>query len=182
RKAGLGDLGVFTISEQRIDPTRKRLSPQSVQRLSALLRDLPPAAREEAMDRASDRVAELVAPVRARILAAHQQMMEERLALEKAALELSDPTSAPKGSRWRFRKPATRADPRDRIEERVREALGNGSLSPLSTEILREANLPYSLVAERVIFAELSLRPPPDTATLDSLETGWQALLDATFE
>lgn len=70
----------------------------------------------------------------------------------------------------------------DRIEERVREALGDGSLSELSKEILREATPPYSLVAQRVIATELALRPPPEESFLDSLETGWQALLDASFD
>ena len=182
RKAGLGNLEVFTISEQRIDPNRRRLSPQSVQRLAAFLRDLGLSARQASMTQASDRLADLVAPLRASLLVDHQRRVDERSALEKAAVELADITSSPKGARWRFRKLPPRTDLRDQIEERVREALANASLSPLSAEMLREAKPPYSLLAERVIATELALRPPPDAAFLDSLETGWQALLDASFE
>ncbi|HJU52392.1 MAG TPA: GTPase [Acidimicrobiia bacterium] len=179
RRAGLGGLEVFTISEQRIDPNRKRLSPQSVQRLAAFLRGLAGAGRQTSMNLASDRVAELVAPLRGSLRAAHQRRLDERSALEKAAVELSDITTEPKTTRLRFRRSRVRGDLADRIEDTVREALGGGRLSPLSTEILREATPPYSLVAQRVIATELALRPPPDAAFLDSLETGWQALLDA---
>lgn len=182
RKAGLGHLEVYTISEQRIDPTRKRLSPQSVQRLASFLRDLPLAVRRSSANMASDRVAELVMPVRALLRAAHQRRLDERSALEKAAVELADMTSESKITRLRFRRPRVRADIVDHIEERVGEALEDGSLSELSKEILREATPPYSLVAQRVIATELALRPPPEEAFLDSLETGWQALLDASFD
>ncbi|MGH8925388.1 MAG: GTPase [Acidimicrobiia bacterium] len=182
RKAGLEHLRVFTISEQRIDPLRKRLSRQSVQRLAGFLRDLSEVVREEAMDQASDRVAALVAPLRAGLGASQQQSLDERRALEKAAAELADITSNHKVPRWRFRKAGVQTDLRDRIEERVREALGNAALSPRSTEILRESLPPYSIVAEQVIATELALRPLPDAALIDSLETGWQAILDASFE
>jgi energy-coupling factor transporter ATP-binding protein EcfA2 len=37
RRAGLGAVPILTISEQRLDPQRGRLSPQAVQRLAALL-------------------------------------------------------------------------------------------------------------------------------------------------
>jgi 50S ribosome-binding GTPase len=181
RKAGLGDLDVFTISEQRIDPRRKRLSPQSVQRLAAFLRKFPPI-RGDSMNRVSDRLAELVAPLRAYVVASQQKRLDERTALEKAAVELADITSSQKGSRWRFRKVGARTDFRDRIEERVREALGDAALSLLSVEILGAAEHPYSAVAERVIATELALRPPPDPAALEALETGWQALLDSNFD
>ena len=182
RRAGLGNLDVFTISEQRIDPDRKRLSPQSVQRLASFLRDLSPEVRRVSLNQASDRVAELVAPLRASLRAAHQQRLDDRSALEKAAVELSDITTQPRATRLRFRRPRIRADLVDRIEDRLREALGGADLSPLTTEILREATPPYSLVAQRVIATELALRPPPDPAFIDTLETGWQALLDASFE
>ena len=181
RKSGLGDLDVFTISEQRIDPNRKRLSAQSVQRLAAFLRNLPPT-RADSMNRASDRLAELVAPLRTHVVASQQKRLDERSALEKAAIELADTTASQKGSRWRFRKAGARTDFRDRIEERVQEALGEAALSRLSVEILRAAEPPYSAVAERVIATELALRPPPDPAALDALETGWQALLDSNFD
>jgi energy-coupling factor transporter ATP-binding protein EcfA2 len=182
RRAGLEHLEVFTISEQRIDPNRKRLSPQSVQRLAGFLRHLRRDVRRESVNLASDRVADLVAPLRASLRAAHQKRLDERSALEKAAVELSDITSEPRATRLRFRRPRIRADLVDRIEARLREALGDVSLSPLSTEILREATPPYSLVAQRVVATELALRPTPHPEFLDSLETGWQALLDATFE
>ncbi|HJQ95163.1 MAG TPA: GTPase [Acidimicrobiia bacterium] len=181
RKSGLGDLEVFTISEQRIDPNRKRLSPQSVQRLAAFLRNLPPT-RPDSMNRASDRLAELVGPLRTHVVASQQKRLDERSALEKAAIELADTTSSHKGSRWRFRKVGARANFRDRIEERVREALGEAPLSRLSVEILRAAEPPYSAVAERVIATELALRPPPDLAAAEALETGWQTLLDSNFD
>jgi len=181
RKSGLGDLDVFTISEQKIDPNRKRLSPQSVQRLAALLRNLPPT-RIDSMNRASDHLAELVAPLRAQVVASQQKRLDERSALEKAAFELADITSSQKASRWRFRKVGARTDFRERIEERVQEALGDTALSLLSIEILRAAEPPYSAVAERVIATELALRPPPDSAALEALETGWQALLDSNFD
>jgi energy-coupling factor transporter ATP-binding protein EcfA2 len=181
RKSGLGDLDVFTISEQRIDPNRKRLSPQSVQRLAAFLRNLPPT-RADSMNRVSDRLAELVAPLRTHVVASQQKTLDERSALEKAAVELADTTSSQKGTRWRLRKAGARTNFRERIEERVQEALGEAALSRLSVEILRAAEPPYSAVAERVIATELALRPPPDPAALEALETGWQALLDSNFD
>jgi hypothetical protein len=181
RKIGLQNMDLFTISEQRIDPGRKRLSPQSVQRLAAFLRNLPPT-RAEAMNRASDRLAELVAPLRAHVVATQQKRLDERRALEKAAVELADITSGPKGSRWRLRKVRSRTDLRERIVERIQEALGDAPISPLSMEILRTSEPPYSVVAERVIATEMALRPPPDSGALDALETGWQALLDSNFD
>ncbi|CAN5301311.1 hypothetical protein BH18ACT5_BH18ACT5_00090 [soil metagenome] len=55
RRAGLGEVEMFTISEQRIDPGRLRLPSQAVQRVSGYLRRLSftPAALEFAAERAA---------------------------------------------------------------------------------------------------------------------------------
>jgi energy-coupling factor transporter ATP-binding protein EcfA2 len=60
RGLGLGSAPVLTISEQRVDPDRGRLSPQSVQRLAGVLKDWvgqSPSLRAEALERAADDLA-----------------------------------------------------------------------------------------------------------------------------
>jgi energy-coupling factor transporter ATP-binding protein EcfA2 len=60
RGLGLESVPVLTISEQRIDPERGRLSPQSVQRLAGVLKQWAsesPTLRAEALERAADEVA-----------------------------------------------------------------------------------------------------------------------------
>ncbi|MEX0667231.1 MAG: GTPase domain-containing protein, partial [Acidimicrobiia bacterium] len=57
RGLGLGSVPVLTISEQRVDPVRGRLSPQSVQRLAGVLKEWAgqfPTLRLEAMEKAAD--------------------------------------------------------------------------------------------------------------------------------
>lgn len=182
KQADLGHLPLLTISEQRIDHARKRLSPQSVQRLAGFLRELNPASRGQAMDKASDRVAELISPLRAAILADEHRQQDVRAALQAAAADLAEMTANAKPGRWRIRRPGVRVDLRDRIEGRLRDALGNGGLSPMSLEILRTASPPYSTIADRLVATELALHSPSDDSAIDRLETGWQSLLDASFD
>jgi len=57
RGLGLGSAPVLTISEQRVDPEKGRLRPQSVQRLAGVLKDWAsqfPFLRTEALERAAD--------------------------------------------------------------------------------------------------------------------------------
>ena len=60
RTEGMGSVPVLTISEQRIDPDRGRLSHQSVQRLAGVLREWAgrvPEVRLDAMEAAADHLA-----------------------------------------------------------------------------------------------------------------------------
>ena len=60
RGLGLGSAPVLTISEQRVDPNRDRLSHQSVQRLAGVLKDWAgqsPSLRADALERATDDLA-----------------------------------------------------------------------------------------------------------------------------
>ncbi|CAN5647059.1 MAG: GTPase [Acidimicrobiia bacterium] len=54
RRAGLSDVSLFTISEQRIESARQRLSPQALQRVSAYLRGLSPTAAR--LERAAETI------------------------------------------------------------------------------------------------------------------------------
>ena len=115
RGLGMGSVPVLTISEQRVDPERGRLSRQSVQRLAGVLKEWAaqsPSLRTEALERAADDLAsglgELLERLEEQTARAARAAKEVAAAYEAGweAIELIAPTTTPpKKRRWLSRRP-----------------------------------------------------------------------------
>ena len=128
RGQGLGSVPVLTISEQRVDPERGRLSHQSVQRLAGVLKEWAGQSstiRAEALEAAADDLATGLAGLLERL--EDQAARASRSAMEVAAVyeagwaainALAMPASPPKKRRWRSRR---KADPESMASRVVAE-------------------------------------------------------------
>ncbi|MGI8517672.1 MAG: GTPase [Acidimicrobiia bacterium] len=105
RRAGLGDVALFTISEQRIDPARQRLSPQALQRVSAYLRGLSPTA--ERLEHAAETIADALSGLLDWLSDWNQEQTSRAAAIEAEARRVQAEVDqfSLKRRRWRRDRP-----------------------------------------------------------------------------
>ncbi|MGH8928915.1 MAG: GTPase, partial [Acidimicrobiia bacterium] len=173
RQAGMEGVPVLTISEQRIDPARDRLSPQAVQRLAALMRDWgsePDSHRVPALEAVTDaiaiRLAELLEKVEVRFDERVRARKDVKAAYEKAREEIDGlligvaPTR-----RWRRRR---RADPAslaasmiEIIDQAARESASFVERAGLeiSAALLRTSPEANGLVSDLAVGLDRNLSP-----------------------
>lgn len=114
RGLGLGSAPVLTISEQRVDPERARLSPQSVQRLAGVLKEWAsqsPSLRAEALERAAGDLTsglgglvERFEDMSARAARAAKEVTSAYEAAWEAIEPLTTPATPQRKLRWRSRR------------------------------------------------------------------------------
>jgi energy-coupling factor transporter ATP-binding protein EcfA2 len=129
RGLGLGSVPVLTISEQRIDPDRGRLSHQSVQRLAGVLKEWASAAptlRAEALDGAVDDLANGLGVLLERLedqsARAARAVKEVTAAYEsgwEAINAMTVPAAPPKKRRWLSRRKADLGTTAGRVVDEV---------------------------------------------------------------
>ena len=107
RRAGFGEVEIFTISEQRIDPGRLRLPPQAVQRVGGFLRKL--SFTPQALEFAAEQAAEDVEAVLEWIEKSNEKRREANAVakreIDRLEAELSAITTAPRRL-WRRQRSA----------------------------------------------------------------------------
>jgi energy-coupling factor transporter ATP-binding protein EcfA2 len=178
RGLGLGSAPVLTISEQRVDPDKGRLSYQSVQRLAGVLKDWAgqsPSLRADALEKAADDLASglsgLVERLEEQSAGASRAAKEVAAAYEagwEAISAMIPPAAPPRKRRWLSRRkpdPGTLAgrvvDEADRAASTAATALETNGFS-ISAD-LRTASRKTAGELSRY-FAEA---PGPDRVTPD---------------
>ena len=136
RRAGLPAVPVFTVSEQRIDPARRRLSPQTVQRIAGYLRELVvgPEALDLATTQAVEALDRLIGWVAERNRIEAEKSAEDRLRLEQVSADADSWRARNQKRLWRRPRPLPSALARA-LEEADRLAAGS-TASPYALDAL----------------------------------------------
>ena len=99
RRAGLDDVALFTISEQRIASGRNRLSPQAVQRVAAYLRSVPRTlSRVEVM---ADRTAAVLGDLLEGISESNRREEQKQAAIDEERSRIEEEVQKHSRRRWR---------------------------------------------------------------------------------
>ena len=123
RRSGLGEVPVFSISEQRIDPTKRRLAPQSIQKLMGFLRSLGPSDRQNLLEAAADEVSELIEPSVLAVAELNRERVGHREAKAADYRARREALAQSKGPRWRRKRLIAELEALDRIAETAYAAL-----------------------------------------------------------
>lgn len=103
RGVGLAETPVFTIGEQRIDPDRRRLAPQSIQRILGFLRGIGAPDRRLLLERAADRVSAVAASALDEVRSINRQRSSALEAVRYRHVRELELVAA-RSTRWRRRR------------------------------------------------------------------------------
>lgn len=99
RRAGLGDVMLFTISEQRIAAGHNRLSPQAVQRVAAYLRALPRSLT--GVETVANQAAAVLGDLHDEISARNRLEEERKTEIDEEAIRIEEEARKLSRRRWR---------------------------------------------------------------------------------